>query len=415
MPTTTGTFSGGVWTGEVKLIGSVAEAAITTVAQSNSSWTGASNTFALDAPPAMWNQTYGEEWDDWAYALVATSDGGYALAGSTYSFGAVGNDFLVVKTDSCGNVEWSRTYGGTEFLDIDIAYSVVETSDGGYAIAGETRSFGAGMEDFWLIKTDSYGYIEWNQTYGGSGIDIAHSVVETSDGGYTIAGYTSSFGFERNVWLVKTDVSGNVEWSQRYGGSDGEDAYSLVATSDGGYAIAGYAISFADEGTGRDFLLIKTDAYGNIEWNRTYGGRLSEWAYSVVETSDEGYAIAGYTTSSGAGLNDFWLVKTDDSGNMEWNQTYGSPYIEEAYAVVETSDGGYAMVGNINSAAANYYDLWLVKTDASGTMEWNQTYKGGYSDYASSLVTTSDGGYTIAGYTDSFGAGNFDVWLIKAN
>jgi FlaG/FlaF family flagellin (archaellin) len=205
-PSTTGSFSDGVWTGNVTLAGSASDATITTVAQSNSSWTGTSNTFvalAEEPPVTMWNQTYGETAYDMAYSLVATSDGGYAIAGRTYSFGAGMDDFWLVKTDVSGNMEWNRTYGGP---NIDIAFSMVATSDGGYALAGYTGSFGAGAEDFWLVKTDAYGNMEWNQTYGGTGDDTARFLIATLDGGYAIVGSTSSFGAgDRDFWLVKTD------------------------------------------------------------------------------------------------------------------------------------------------------------------------------------------------------------------
>ena len=206
-----------------------------------------------EPPPTEWTKTYGGASDDWAYALVQTSDGGYAVAGSTNSSGAGGYDFWLVKTDAGGNMQWNRNYGGT---GVEIAYSVVQTSDGGYALAGITYSFTAGSWDFWLVKTDASGNMQWSKTYGGTGHDYAYSLVQTGDGGYAIAGYTNSFGA-------------------------------------GGY----------------DFWLVKTDASGNMQWSKTYGGPGVEIAYSVVQTSDGGYALAGYTNSFGAGSYDFWFVK----------------------------------------------------------------------------------------------------------
>jgi hypothetical protein len=202
-------------------------------------------------------------------------------------------------------MEWNRTYGGPEY---DLAYSLVETSDGGYAITGYTISFGAGSQDFWLVKTDSYGNMERNQTYGGPDQDSANSLIETYDGGYAMAGSSGS-GLSANFWLVKTNNSGNIEWIQTYGGSDYDFAYSLVETADGGFAIVGYTGSF---GAGNAiFWLVKTDGYGNMEWNQTYGIADYNRAYSLVQTSDGGFALAG---SSGSGFNDFWLIKTDKNG-----------------------------------------------------------------------------------------------------
>jgi len=201
-------------------------------------------------------------------------------------------------------------------------------------------------------------------------------------------------------------------WSQTYGGADQEVAHSLVETSDGGYALAGYTNS---SGAGHDdFWLVKTDANGNMEWNQTYDSWYDH-ANSMVETSDGGYAIAGSTGWYFSGIHDFWLVKTDANGKMEWNQTYGESEEEVAYSLVETSDGGYALAGVTDSFGAGNYDFWVIKTDINGNMEWNKTYGGAESDVAFSLIETSDGGFAIAGYTGSFGAGDYDFWLIKTD
>ena len=254
--------------------------------------------------------------------------------------------------------EWKKTYGG-DFRDY--AESIVETSDGGYALAGWTASFGTGYADAWLVKVDSSGSQEWNRTYGGDIGDKARSVVETSDGGYALAGHTQSYGvgYQVDFWLVKLDSSGNVQWNKTYGGDHDDEAYSVVETSDGGYALAGWTRSF---GAGDlDFWLVKVDSSGNMEWNRTYGGTNFDHACSVVETVDGGYALAGYTLSYGAGEQDCWLVKVDSSGNMQWNKTYGGAETDVARSVVETSDGGYALAGYTLSYGAGEHDFWLVK------------------------------------------------------
>jgi hypothetical protein len=374
---------------------------------------------SVEADSSMWSQTYGGTDNDVAHSLVATSDGGYAIAGITDSVGDVWGDYgvLLVKTDSSGNMEWNRTYGKFHSTLMEAppvqacSCSLVATSDGGYAIAGETFNFGSGDTDAWLVKTDASGNMEWNQTYGGAGGRYAFSLVQTSDGGYAIAGYTDSFG--AGYWLVKTDAFGYMEWNKTYGGTDHESARSLVATSDGGYAIVGN--KFSSDSVGMDAWLVKTDAYGNMEWNQTYGGYYSEFVWSVVATSDGGYAIAGETRSYGAGSDDFWLVKTDAFGYMEWNQTYGGVRGDYAFSLVQTSDGGYAIAGLTESFGAGPYNYWLVKTDAFGYMEWNQTYGGVGFAYAFSLVQISDGGYALAGSTESFGAGGKDFWLMKTD
>jgi len=310
-----------------------------------------------------WSQNYGGTDSDYATALVETSDGGYAIAGYTGPFGAGIDDFFLIKTDSLGNLEWNQTYGGTS---IDRACSLVQTSDGGYAILGETLSFGAGMGDFWLIKTDANGNMQWNKLYGGTDRDAAQSLVQTSDGGYAIAGYTYSYGAGSNDgWLVKTDESGNMEWNRTYGTADRDIVSSLVQTSDGGYALAGQTYSFgAGEG---DFWLVKTDGSGKMEWNQTYGGTVTEGIFaSLVQTSDGGYAIAGETASFGAENQDFWLVKTDSAGNLQWNQTYGGRFSDTARSLVQMSDGGYALAGETRSFSAGHIDAWLIKTDEQG-------------------------------------------------
>jgi hypothetical protein len=368
---------------------------------------------------SMWSQTYGGTGGSMAHSVIATPDGGYALAGYTGSFGANGVDFWLVKTDAFGNMQWNKTYGGT---GADAAWSLVATSDGGYALAGKWNYTTYHSEihdgDCWLVKTDASGNMEWNKTYEGTEHLGEHtgSLVATSDGGYALAGYTSSFGDGGgDFWLVKTDASGNMEWNKTYGGTQFESASSVIATSDGGYALAGYTSSF-EAGGGSDFWLVKTDALGNMEWNRKYGGTRVEGASMVIATPDGGYALAGSTQSAfGSADADFWLVKTDSSGNMEWNGTYGGTSFDFASSLVATSDGGYALAGRTESHIAGYSDFWLVKTDASGNMQWNQTYGGTGDNWAYSLVATSDGGYAIAGETSNFGPGSCGFWLVKTD
>jgi hypothetical protein len=333
-----------------------------------------------------WSQTYGGTGDDVAYSLIATADGGYALAGGP----------LFVKTDALGNARWNRTYDGS-------VQSLIATSDGGYAIGGYTSSSGAGYTDFWLAKTDASGNMQWNRTYGGALMDDAYSLVATSDGGYALAGETWSFGAgENDFWLVKTDAMGNMEWNRTYGGTGDDVAYSLVATSDGGYAIAGEQLSFGSSGA----WLVKTDSSGNMQWNITYGGEVDSFT-SVVKTSDGGCALTG---------TGFWLVKIDALGNIQWNKTYVGTRISTANSLVATSDGGYAIAGTTGVWGQGWGgDFWLVKTDSFGNLQWNQTYGGTGNEWLYSLIATSDGGYAMAGWTESFGAGGKDMWLVKTN
>jgi uncharacterized protein YuzE len=308
-------------------------------------------------------------------------------------------------------VRFARTYGGT---NNDGAYSVRQTSDGGYIVAGRTSSFGAGAWDFFLVKTDANGNVQWAKTYGQTNWDRAHFVQQTPDGGYIVGGRISPVTAAiDDVLLIKTDANGNIIWAKTYGGSNDEDVFSFQQTSDGGYIVAGHTNSF---GAGNfDIFLIKTDANGNLQWAKTYGGTGDDLAYSVQQTSDGGYIMAGRTGSFGAGGGDIILIKTDANGNIIWAKTYGGTSGDEAYSVQQTSDGGYIVAGRTGSFGAGGGDIILIKTDANGNIIWAKTYGGTSGDEAYSVQQTSDGGYIMAGRTGSFGAGGGDIILIKTD
>jgi uncharacterized delta-60 repeat protein len=354
-------------------------------------------------------KTYGGDSDDRANSFQQTSDGGYILAGYTSSFGVDSSDIFLIKTDANGNVQWAKTYGGT--YD-DRAYSVQQTSDGGYIVAGRTASFGAGYYDIFLIKTDANGNVQWVKTYGygGTRYDEAYSVQQTSDGGYILAG-VNYFGAFGDIFLIKIDANGNIIWAKTYRGISYDEAYSVQQTSDGGYILAGSTLSF---GAGHeDFILIKTDANGNVQWAKTYGGTYGDRAYSVQQTSDGGYIVAGTTWSFGAGYYDIFLVKTDANGNVQWAKTYGGTYGDYASSVQQTSDGGYIVAGYTYSFYA-YGAIFLIKTDANGNIIWAKTYRGTIAGGAYSVQQTSDGGYIVAGVNSS-GAGDYDIFLVKTD
>ncbi|MBU1937581.1 T9SS type A sorting domain-containing protein [bacterium] len=363
---------------------------------------------AIAQPDSLWSRTYGGTSSDNCNSIQQTSDGGFVLAGTTYSFGPGNGDFWLMKTDANGDSLWSRTYGGN---GDERCYSVQQTTDGGYALVGFTDSFDGevGYGDFWLVKTDADGDSLWSNTYGGGNSDYCYSVQQTFDGGYALAGIT--WDDDWNFWLVKTDSNGDSLWSRTFGGVSSDWCTAVQQTFDGGYMLVG---STQSSGAGAsDFWLVKTDANGDSLWSRTFGGSWLDECHSVVQTVDRGYALAGFTHSFGSGSSDFYMIKTDADGDTLWTRTFGGIAQDWCYSIQQTTDGGYAMAGYTVSFGAGAPDFWLVKTDANGDSLWSRTFGGSGSDECHSVQQTSDGGYILGGYTASYGAGDHDFWLVK--
>jgi hypothetical protein len=360
------------------------------------------------APDTLWTKIFGGSYSDCGYSVQESTDGGYIIAGHiTSSYGAY--YVWLIKTDGLGNKLLAKTFGGS---GNDVGYSVQETDDDAYLITGYTSSYGAGAWDVWLIKADSLGNKLWDKTFGGTDYDCSYCVQETGDGGYIITGYTGSYGAGAwDVWLIKTDSSGDTLWTKTFGGTDYDVGRSIQETSDGGYIITGYTSSY---GAGAwDVWLIRTDSLGNKLWDKTFGGTDYDCSYCVQETGDGGYIITGYTGSYGAGAWDVWLIRTDSLGNKLWDKTFGGTDYDCGHSVQETRDGSYIITGVTGSYGSGASDVWLIKANGSGDTLWTKIFGGSYSDCGYSVQESSDGGYIITGYTSSYGVGAWDVWLIK--
>ncbi|MEN8224019.1 MAG: hypothetical protein ABFS05_01560 [Bacteroidota bacterium] len=361
-------------------------------------------------PDTLWTKTFGGVAYENGFCVRQTSDEGYIVVGYTQSYGSGSNDVYLIKTDADGNEQWSKTYGGTEE---DRGYDVHQTSDDGYVVFGRTESFGAGLSDYYLIKTDADGNEQWSKTYGGTDYDRGNKMLISSDGGYILVGRTVSYG--AGVWdiyMIKTDANGNEEWSNTYGGSNSEYGNNVLQANDGGYIIVGETESY---GVGySDIYLVKTDSGGNELWYKTFGD--AEWDYgsSVQNTPEGGYIIAGYTWSFYAGQGyDAYLVKTDADGNELWTRQYDGSNSDYIYEVLVTPEGDYVVGGHSLSPYQFNYDFYLFKTDKDGNVMWTQQFGGDDDEYARSLQQTSDGGFIMTGRTDSYGAGDGDIWLVK--
>jgi len=362
----------------------------------------------------VFQKTIGGKNDDLGNAVQQTSDGGYIIAGETISYGTGNRDVYLVKVDMLGDLNWSKTYGENAE---DYALALDRTSDNGYIIGAHTGSFGQGSHDYYLIKTDNNGDTLFTQLYGGNAADGIYSLHETLDGGYIIGGHTSSFGAgAHDFYLIKTNGIGDTEWTRTYGGSSPDYFRSVVAlvTPTPSYVIVGETSGFGTGGV--DILVVRVDgSAGDIVWAKTYGGSSNDYAFGIYQTADDGLIIVGHTSSFGAGGTDIYVIKTDNLGNIQWSKTYGGTGNEYGYAIQQTSDNGYIMVGCTTSFGAGSKDVYLIKTDVNGDTLWTKTYGGGMDEVGYSIQQTSDDGYIITGNTTSFGAGQKDIYLIKTN
>ena len=391
--------------------------------------------------------------NDRATSIQQTSDGGYIVAGSTNSKdgNVTGNhggmDYWVVKITATGIVNWQMCLGGS---NDDRATSIQQTADGGYIVAGQSYSRDGnvtgnhGSMDYWVVKLDSSGSLLWQKCVGGSRDDAVYCVQQTADGGYILAGTTLSNNGDVNgnhgsmdYWIVKLDGAGNLLWQQCLGGSQDDAANSVQQTADGGYVVAGYSVSndgnvYGNHG-GLDYWIVKLDGAGTLLWQQCLGGSSYDMAYDIQQTADGGYVVAGYSLSNDGnvtgnhGIIDYWIVKLDSAGTILWQKCLGGSQDDVAYSIQQTTDGGYIVAGYTYSIDGNVagnhgnQDYWIVKLDSTGTLFWQKCLGGINTDIAASIQQTSDGGYIAAGYTasnDGDVSGNHDsqdYWVVKLN
>lgn len=347
-------------------------------------------------------------------ASVKETHDGYIMTGfykpddEDYSY------LLVKKTDLYGKTVWFKTFGTDR--DPDGGSDVIVANDGNYVVLGNTESYGAGRIDFYLLKLDPNGNLIWSKTYGGQYDESASEVLQTSDGGFIMCGNTKlSASGSRDAYIVRVDAQGNQLWAKNYGGAGGETASGIIETSDGGYIFSG---STTSNGTD-DFQLwiVKIDANGNEVWSKTHGGAEWEEAASISPTSDGGYILSGYTLSKGAGAKDAYLIKVNATGDVIWDKAFGDIHADEFRDAKETPDGGFIAVGysiTFFSQQNQYRDLFIVKTNSSGDLVWSKLIGSDKNEGASSVRITTDGGFVISGFTDSYSKSN-NIYLLKFN
>lgn len=356
-----------------------------------------------------WAKTYGGAGSEMGNTVQATSDGGYVVAERTDSFGAGMADAWVIRLNADGDIVWQKAFGGA---GNEFARSVRQTSDGGFVVLGYTNSFGAGGFDVWLLRLDSGGAILWQKTYGGASSDFGHSVQQTGDGGFILAGVTSSFGAgSSDAWLIKTDVDGNVTWQKAYGGASGDSAFSVQSLSGGGYVLGGSTNSF---GSGlSDGWVLRVDDAGVPVMQKCFGTTANEVFQSVRETPDGGLVAAGHGIAFGFGGWDVWVMRLASDDSVSWQKAYGGAALDQAFSLQPTPDGGCITAGFTVSFGSGLNDVWVLKLAGDGTVEWQKAYGGIGNDHGVSVIQTSGGGFAVAGRTDSFGSGGWDLWMVK--
>lgn len=405
-------------------------------------------------PEIEWQKSLGGSATDYAESIQQTTDGGYIVTGASYSNDGdvAGNhgvsDYWIAKLNATGNLEWQKSLGGT---NLEIANSIQQTGDGGFIVAGESKSNNGDVSghhgstdyrDFWIVKLSESGIIEWQKSLGGSDSDIAFDIQQTIDGGYIVAGVSNSNDGDVTInkgssdyWVVKLTGSGAIEWQKSLGGGLQDIARSVKQTSDGGYIVAGHSNSSNGDVTGNhgssDFWIVKLSMEGNLSWQKSLGGSQYDAAHSIFQTSEGDYIIAGNTESNNGdvmennGGNDFWIVKLSTDGEIIWQNSLGGSVSDFGYDIKSTFDGGSIVAGFSSSIDGDVSenqgqgDFWLVKLNSLGNIEWQKSVGGTLSEVAYSVQQTMDGGFIAAGSSESNDGdvtgnhGGMDYWLVK--
>lgn len=357
----------------------------------------------------IFQKTIGGNQNDYAYSVAQTIDGGYIISGYTKVTNPV-EDIYLVKTNSLGDTLWTKIYDGT---GIERAYCGIQTSDGGYVLTGQ-GSFGTSNIDAFLLKTDSIGNISWIKSYGGTLGDVGKYVQQTSDGGYIIVGNTiTNPGSISHILLIRTNGVGDTLWTKIIAGTSNDWGATVQEIVDG-FIIGGTTWSY---GAGiSDVFLLKTDASGNLQWAKTFGGIDNEFGSSARQTADGGFVVCGVATFPSPG-DGAYLIKTDNSGNLLWSKTFHGSFgtnLGSFASIQQMPDGGYIIAGSIGAAPGQ--NIYMVRTDSNGDTLWTKHIGTlGADDLALCIQLCADGGFMTCGYTGSFGAGQYDIYLIKSD
>lgn len=363
-----------------------------------------------DIGDTLWTRFYGLGNSECPFSIKRTADDGFIIAGWTTSFGYGDKDIYLVKTDLNGDTLWTRKYGGD---NDDVAMSVQATADGGYIMAGWTNSYGIGGTDFYVVKTDGSGEVLWTNTFGGPYDDTAKCVQRTTDGAYLVCGTSErngAYGRNFDVYVVKVNVHGDSIWTYYSGGIVDDAANCIIEANDGSYMLAG---STGDGEGNHNIYVEKINTAGQNVWYQGYRHGPDNQAYSIIQADDENFVIAGYTYNN-SNYVDCYLMKIDAGGGIIWDRTFGDSHCELGYSVSQTEDGGYIIGGG------KWISFWpdttlfyLVKTDSEGHRQWDRAYMYGNFDEGASVVPTEDGHYAFVGYSNWLGYFSLDFCLMK--